>query len=250
MGDVIGVQSEPNLNRDAERSDVEDFTFKSFLSDEGKDRSNLLSLTSEQQADSLLLSSLMSPGRAGRLVSDRLIAHFGSFALVVSSSATELCRFGGLTKSEVFTIKAVHAAALRLIRSEIDNRCIITDWHSLVNYITASYSRDNVEIFRVLFLNPCNRLLADEIIARGTVNHVFPYPREILKRAIELNATALILIHNHPSGDPTPSKEDIESTMLLITLTSALSIYVHDHIIISQYSMQSFRRLGLLDCDC
>lgn len=246
MGDVIGMRSKPNLNRDAGRLDVENFTSKSFLSGKAEKRGNFSALTSDQQADSLLLSSLLSPGRAGRLVADRLIAHFGSFAVVISSSVIELCRFGGLAKSEVLAIKAVHAAALRLIRSEIDNRCIVTDWYSLVNYITASYSRDNVEIFRVLFLNSCNRLLADEIIARGTVNHVSPYPREILKRAIELDATALVLIHNHPSGDSTPSKEDIDATMLIISLSNALNIRVHDHIIISRCGMKSFRELGLI----
>lgn len=249
MGDLIGTRSEPTLERVAERFDVKDSISKIPLSVKVKEYNKSSFLTQIQQADSVLLSSLLSSGRAGNLVSERLVAHFGSFAMVISTSATELYRFGGLTKSEVFAIKAVHAAALRLIRSEIDNRCVITDRHSLINYVTALYSRDVIEIFRVLFLNSCNRLLADEIVARGTVNHVSPYPREILKRAIELDATALILIHNHPSGDPTPSIEDVDATALIVKLANALKIHVHDHIVISQSGMQSFRELGLLTCN-
>lgn len=248
MGDLIGTRSELTLERVAKHLHAEDSVSEvpSSVKVEGYNKPSFL--TPIQKADSVLLSSLLSSGRAGILVSERLVAHFGSFALVISVSATELYRFGGLTKSEVFAIKAVHAAALRLIRSEIDNRCVITDRYSLINYVTALYSRDTVEIFRVLFLNSCNRLLADEIIARGTVNHVSPYPREILKRAIELDATALILIHNHPSGDPTPSIEDVDATALIVKLANALKIHVHDHIIISQSGMQSFRELGLLSC--
>ena len=246
MGDLIETRSEPDLERIAEHFDVKDSISKILSSVKIEEHNKSSVLTSVQQADSVLLASLLSSGRAGSLVSERLVAHFGSFAMVISTSATELYRFGGLNKSEVFSIKAVHAAALRLIRSEIDNRCIITDRHSLVNYVTALYSRDSIEIFRVLFLNSCNRLLADEIVARGTVNHVSPYPREILKRAIELDATALVLIHNHPSGDSTPSIEDIDATALVVKLANALNIHVHDHIIISQSGMQSFRDLGLL----
>ena len=203
-------------------------------------------LTTDQQADSALLASLLSSGHVGHLVSDRLMAHFGSFASVISTSAAELYRFGGLTKAEVLTIKAVHAAAIRLVRSELDDRCVISDRKSLVDYVFASYSRDDTEVFHVLFLNSCNRLLSDEVLAYGTINHVTPSPREILKRAIELNATALILVHNHPSGDQNPSRQDIEATSFIVDMVSNLDIKVHDHIVISRNGISSFRDLGLL----
>ena len=204
-------------------------------------------LSSSQKVDSGTLSSILANGRLGNLISDRLISHYGSLAMVISASAIELCRFGGLTKSQVITIKAVHTAALSLITSELDRSNIISDSKSLSNYLTALYSRDNIETFRVLFLNSCNSLIADELMASGTINHVSPYPREIIRRAIELNATALILVHNHPSGDPTPSFEDIDSTIRIRDITSALQIRIHDHIIISHGKMTSIRSLGLLD---
>lgn len=203
-------------------------------------------LSGHQRVDSGILSSILASGRPGNLISDRLITHYGSLAMVISASAVELCRFGGLTKSQVLTIKAVHAAALRLVSSELNTNSIISDHKALTNYLVAFYSRDNIESFRVLFLNSSNSLIADELMTSGTVNHVLPYPREIIRRAIELNATALILVHNHPSGDPTPSFDDIDSTIRIRDIASALQIKVYDHIIIACGKMVSFRALGLL----
>lgn len=203
-------------------------------------------LSGHQRVDSGILSSILASGRPGNLISDRLITHYGSLAMVISAPAVDLCRFGGLTKSQVLTIKAVHAAALRLVSSELNTSSIISDDKALTNYLIAFYSRDNIESFRVLFLNSSNGLIADELMTSGTVNHVLPYPREIIRRAIELNATALILVHNHPSGDPTPSFDDIDSTIRIRDIASALQIKVHDHIIIACGKMVSFRALGLL----
>ncbi len=203
-------------------------------------------LSGHQRVDSGILSSILASGRPGNLISDRLITHYGSLAMVISAPAVDLCRFGGLTKSQVLTIKAVHAAALRLVSSELNTSSIISDDKALTNYLIAFYSRDNIESFRVLFLNSSNGLIADELMTSGTVNHVLPYPREIIRRAIELNATALILVHNHPSGDPTPSFDDIDSTIRIRDIACALQIKVHDHIIIACGKMVSFRALGLL----
>lgn len=203
-------------------------------------------LSGHQRVDSGILSSILASGRPGNLISDRLITHYGSLAMVISASAVELCRFGGLTKSQVLTIKAVHTAALRLVSSELNTSSIISDNKALTNYLIAFYSRDNIESFRVLFLNSSNGLIADELMASGTVDHVLPYPREIIRRAIELNATALILVHNHPSGDPTPSFDDVDSTIRIRDIASALQIRIHDHIIIARGKMVSFRASGLL----
>ena len=208
--------------------------------------SGQICLSGHQRVDSGILSSILASGRPGNLISDRLIMHYGSLAMVISASAVELCRFGGLTKPQVLTIKAVHTAALRLVSSELNTSSIISDNKALTNYLVAFYSRDNIESFRVLFLNPLNGLIADELMTSGTVDHVLPYPREIIRRAIELNATALILVHNHPSGDPTPSFDDVDSTIRIRDIASALQIRVHDHIIIACGNMISFRALGLL----
>ena len=203
-------------------------------------------LSDYQKVDSHVLSSILANGRLGDLISDRLVAHYGSLAMVISASTTELCRFGGLTKSQVLTIKAVQTAALRLIISELNTNNIVLDDKSFTNYLIGLYSRSNIENFRVLFLDSHNGLIADDLMASGTVNHVLPYPREIFRRAIELNATAMILVHNHPSGDPTPSLDDIDSTIRICEIASALQLRVHDHIIIAHGKMISFRALDLL----
>ena len=205
-----------------------------------------LSLSDHQKADSYVLSSIIANGRLGDLISGRLMIHYGSLAMVISASITELCRFGGLTKSQIITIKAVNTAALCLINTELNKNNIIFDDKSLINYLIGLYSRGKVECFRVLFLNSYNGLIADDLMASGTVNHVLPYPREIFRRAIELNATALILVHNHPSGDPTPSLDDIDSTIRICEIASTLQLKVHDHIIVAHGKMLSFRALGLL----
>lgn len=203
-------------------------------------------LLNHQKVDSGVLSSILANGRLGVLISDRLIEHYGSLAMVIAAPVSDLCSFGGITKTQVLTIKAVHTAALRLITSELNTKNILSNDKALKNYLIAHYSRDRVESFRVLFLNSCNSLIADELMSSGTVNHVFPYPREILRRAIEINATALILVHNHPSGDPTPSFDDIDSTIRIRDIADILQIKVYDHIIISCGKMTSLSKLGVL----
>lgn len=203
-------------------------------------------LLNRQKVDSGVLSSILANGRLGVLISDRLIAHYGSLAMVIAAPVPDLCSFGGLTKTQVLTIKAVQTAALRLITSELNTNNVLSNDKALKNYLIAHYSRDRVESFRVLFLNSCNSLIADELMSSGTVNHVLPYPREILRRAIEINATALILVHNHPSGDPTPSFDDIDSTIRIRDIADILQIKIYDHIIISCGKMISLSALGVL----
>jgi DNA repair protein RadC len=143
-------------------------------------------------------------------------------------------------------LKTVHAAALRLARAEIMDRPVLSNWDRLMNYLTAVLAREKVEHFRVLYLDSRNRLLADEAHGIGTVNHTPVYPREVVKRALEVHATAIILVHNHPSGDPTPSSEDVQMTQEIRQAARALSIVLHDHLIVGNGRWVSFRRDGLL----
>jgi len=138
----------------------------------------------------------------------------------------------GLGEAGLAALKTVQAAALRLIRAEVMNQPLLTSWDRLIDYLQAALARERVEQFRVLFLDGRNRLLADEVQARGTFNHSPVYPREVIKRALELNAAALILVHNHPSGDPTPSRADIEMTRQVRQAAEALSLVLHDHLVV------------------
>ena len=152
----------------------------------------------------------------------------------------------GLGETGVAALKVVHAAAIRLMRAEVIDQPILNNWDRLLDYLNAEVSRERVEQFRVLFLDNRNRLLADEAQQRGTVNHTPVYPREVAKRALELNATALILVHNHPSGDPTPSRDDIAMTQQVKAAVEPLSIALHDHIVVGNGRWLSFLREGLL----
>jgi DNA repair protein RadC len=175
-----------------------------------------------------------------------LINRFGSFAAVLSAPTAELQATRGLGPHAVAALRLVQASALRLARAEVMERPVLSNWDRLMDYLTAVLAREHVEQFRVLFLDPRNRLLADEAQARGTVNHTPVYPREVVRRALELHATALILVHNHPSGDPTPSREDVEMTREVQRAAATLGVVVHDHVIIGNGAWLSFKRQGLL----
>ncbi|WP_419899940.1 RadC family protein [Roseomonas sp. USHLN139] len=175
-----------------------------------------------------------------------LINRYGSFARVMTAPQQELLETPGLGEHSVTAIKLVQDAAIRLSRAELAEQPVLNNWDRLMAYLTAALSRETVEQFRVLFLDSRNRLLADEAQARGTVNHTPVYPREVIKRALELHATALILVHNHPSGDPTPSRADIAMTTEIRSAGELLAVVVHDHIIVGNGRQLSFRREGLL----
>jgi DNA repair protein RadC len=175
-----------------------------------------------------------------------LINRFGSFANVLSAPQQELLDFRGLGPHSVVALELVREAAVRMARAELKDRPIFRDFDRLIPYLMTAMARERVEQFRVLFLDNRNRLLADEAQSRGTVNHTPVYPREVLKRALEIHATAIILVHNHPSGDPTPSRDDVEVTTEIKTAAIALAIVLHDHIIIGNGRWLSFRQEGLL----
>ncbi|CAH0153709.1 RadC family protein [Roseomonas sp. CECT 9278] len=175
-----------------------------------------------------------------------LINRYGSFAAVLAAPVPQLMATRGIGPHAVAAIKLVQASALRLARAEAAEKPVLNNWDRLMDYLHAVMARERVEQFRILFLDTKNRLLADEPQARGTVNHTPVYPREVVKRALELHATALLLVHNHPSGDPTPSREDVEMTAEVKKAAAVLSIVVHDHVIIGNGRVFSFRREGLL----
>jgi DNA repair protein RadC len=175
-----------------------------------------------------------------------LINRYGSFANVLTAPQRELLETPGLGEHSVTAIKLVQDAALRLAKAEILEKPLLNNWDRLIDYLNAALAREKIEQFRILFLDSKNRLIADEAQAKGTVNHTPVYPREVIKRALELHATALILVHNHPSGDPTPSRADIDMTAEIREAGAVLSVVVHDHLIIGNGRHLSFRREGLL----
>ena len=176
----------------------------------------------------------------------RLVQRFGSFANAIAAPMRELLEIDGMGEAGAAALKIVHAAALRLARAEVMGRPVLSNWDALMDYLNAAIARECVEQFRILFLDNRNRLLADEAQARGTVNHTPVYPREVVKRALELNATAIILVHNHPSGDPTPSHDDIVMTRHIAEAAETVSVAVHDHVIVGNGRWTSFRRDGLI----
>jgi DNA repair protein RadC len=211
-------------------------------------RDRLLTVGPEAIADHEMLELVLFvlPRRDTKPVARALLLRFGSFARVISAPVQDLLSIDGLGEAGVAALKSVHAAALRLMRAEVIDQPVLNNWDRLMGYLNAVLSRERVEQFRVLFLDNRNRLLADEAQQRGTVNHTPVYPREVAKRALELHATALILVHNHPSGDPTPSRDDIAMTQQIKAATGALSIVLHDHIVVGNGRWLSFLKEGLL----
>ena len=189
---------------------------------------------------------LALPRRDTKPIARELLTRFGSFAAAVSASPQELRAVDGLGDAGLAALKTVQAAAVRLVRADVQHRPVLNNWDRLMDYLQAVLARERVEQFRVLFLDNKNRLLADEVQARGTVNHTPVYPREVVKRALELSAAALILVHNHPSGDPAPSPEDLAMTRQVKEAAAALSLTLHDHVIVGNGRWYSFRAQGIL----
>ena len=176
----------------------------------------------------------------------RLLEAFGDFNRVLSAPPTRLQQVTGVGEAVVQELKIVEAAAQRLARARVINRPVISSWSALLDYCHTAMAHGEVEQFRVLYLDRKNTLIADEAQARGTVDHVPVYPREVVKRALELNASALILVHNHPSGDPTPSEADIIMTARIQAAAETLGVTLHDHLIIGKERELSFRSEGYL----
>jgi DNA repair protein RadC len=215
----------------------------------GRMREKLLERGADALADYELLEMLLFFAfKTGdtKPLAKALINRYGSFASVLAAPPRELLEAPGLGPHSVSAIKLVQAAALRLAKAEVMERPVLNNWDRLVDYLTAALAREKVEQVRVLFLDPRNRLIADEAQGKGTVNHTPVYPREIVKRALEVGATALILVHNHPSGDPAPSRADIDMTAEVKAAAGVFGIVVHDHLIVGNGRQTSLRREGLL----
>ncbi len=175
-----------------------------------------------------------------------LLDTFGDFNRVVTAPAPRLMAVKGVGEAVVLELKIVEAAAMRMMRARVMQRPVLSSWDALLDYCHTALSHRETECFRILFLDRKNVLIADEEQARGTVDHVPVYPREVVKRALELNASALILVHNHPSGDPTPSQADLEMTAQIKDAAQVLGLTLHDHLIIGKSRELSFRAQGYL----
>lgn len=175
-----------------------------------------------------------------------LLARFGSFAGVLGATVEELKTVSGVGETAAIDLKILHEATLRAGREGITKRPVISSWTALLGYVRVALANESREQFRVLFLDKKNQLIADEVMNHGTVDHAPVYPREVMRRALELSSSNLILLHNHPSGDPTPSRPDIEMTKQIVTAGKALSIAVHDHLVVGRDGVASFKALGLI----
>jgi DNA repair protein RadC len=185
------------------------------------------------------------PQRDVKPLAKTLLEKFGSFAEVISAPPERLKEVGGLGDAAVTEFKIVAAAAQRLAKGQVKKRPVLSSWNSVLDYCRAAQAFADKEQFRILFLDKRNQLIADEVQQQGTVDHTPVYPREVVKRALELSATAIILVHNHPSGDPTPSKADIEMTRAVADVAKPLGILLYDHIIVGKEGHASLKGLKL-----
>jgi DNA repair protein RadC len=186
------------------------------------------------------------PQRDVKPLAKELIARFGSFAEVVAAPRARLKEIKGIGDTVVDELEIVHAAAGRMARGQVRKRAVLSSWSGVLDYCRTAQAFAEKEQFRVLFLDKRNQLIADELQQTGTVDHTPVYPREVVKRALELSATALILVHNHPSGDPTPSRADIQMTQAIVDIARPLGIAVHDHIIVGKDGHASLKGLKLM----
>ena len=175
-----------------------------------------------------------------------LLARFGSLGAVLSASLPELMSVAGIGEVAALDLKLVHEMALRMGREPATRRTVISSWSALLSYVRVALQHEAREQVRVLYLDRKNQLIADEVTNHGTVDHAPVYPREIVRRALELSASSLILVHNHPSGDPTPSKADVEITQAVVAAGKPLGVSVHDHLVVGREGVVSFKAKGLM----
>jgi DNA repair protein RadC len=186
------------------------------------------------------------PRRDTKPLAKALLKKFGSFAEVVHAPVARLREVDGIKDASISQLKLLAAAAGRIAKGEIKRSVALSSWNEVIDYCRSSMAFADKEQFRLLFLDKRNQLISDEIQQTGTVDHTPVYPREVIKRALELSATALILVHNHPSGDPTPSQADIQMTKAIIDIAAPLGISVHDHIIVGKNGHASLKGMRLI----
>lgn len=186
------------------------------------------------------------PRRDVKELAKALVARFGSFAETVNAPPERLAEVKGVGEAIVTELKLIAASANRVAKGEVKQRAVLSSWQAVIDYCRTAMAFADKEQFRVLFLDKRNQLLADEVQQTGTVDHTPVYPREVVKRALELSATAVVLVHNHPSGDPTPSQADIHMTRQIADIAAPLGIALHDHIIVGKNGHASMKGLRLI----
>ena len=186
------------------------------------------------------------PRRDTKPIAKALLKRFGSLSEVLAAPAERLKEVGGIGDAVITELKLIRAFAERTAGEAVRKRPVLASWSALLDYCRRAMAYEDREQFRILFLDKRNTLIADEVQGKGTVDHTPVYPREVIRRALELSATAIILVHNHPSGDPTPSRADIQMTATIVEVGKPLGIMVHDHLIIGREGHASFKGLGLI----
>jgi DNA repair protein RadC len=186
------------------------------------------------------------PRRDVKPLAKALIQAFGSFAETVHAPDARLREIGGLGEAAITEIKLIAAASNRVAKGQLKQRTVLSSWGTVIDYCRTAMAFADKEQFRILFLDKRNQLIADEVQQIGTVDHTPVYPREVVKRALELSATAIIMVHNHPSGDPTPSQADIQMTKAVIEVSKPLGIAVHDHIIVGKHGHASLKGMKVI----
>lgn len=186
------------------------------------------------------------PRRDVKPIAKDLIKRFGDLGGVASAPVKQLIQIKGISEKTAAELKLIQVLSERLSREQVIGRPIIASWSALITYVRTAMQHATTEQFRVLFLDRKNKLIADEILGKGTIDHAPVYPREVVKMALAHEASAIILAHNHPSGDPTPSQADIEMTRTLIDVCKPFDIVVHDHLVVGRETTASFKTLGLM----
>ncbi|MCH4892165.1 MULTISPECIES: RadC family protein [unclassified Sphingomonas] len=192
------------------------------------------------------LLALAIPRRDTKPLAKALLAEFGGIAGLLSADGVALQRVPGMGETSAAALKVAHAAALRLLKASTAERPVLANWQALLDYLHADMAHHAIERFRVLHLNTRNMLIRDELMSEGSIDEAPVYVREVIRRAIDFGSAALILVHNHPSGDPTPSRADIDLTRRIADAARPLGITLHDHLIVGASGHSSLRTLGLL----
>jgi DNA repair protein RadC len=186
------------------------------------------------------------PRRDTKAIAKALLREFGTIGGVLTADATALARVDGMGATSAAALKIAHAVTIRMLKSEVAQRPVLSNWQALLDYLRADMAHRGIECVRVLHLDSRNRLILDDKMSEGTVDQAVLHPREVIKRALEVNAASIILVHNHPSGDPQPSRADIDLTRTIVAAGKPLGIAVHDHLIIGTEGHSSLRALGLM----
>lgn len=212
-------------------------------------RDRFRSAGAEALSDYELLEMILfraQPRRDVKPLAKELIRNFGSFAETIHAPEARLRKVEGLGEASIIELQLIAAAASRVIKGQLKQRTVLSSWTTVMDYCRAAMAFADKEQFRILFLDKRNQLIADEVQQVGTIDHTPVYPREVVKRALELSATAIIMVHNHPSGDPTPSRADVQMTKAVIDVAGPLGISVHDHIIVGKNGHASLKGLKLI----